>query len=231
MKLQLHRYANLVPEHRLAALLAKPRAIEWVPLGLEVDLTELHATCESLIQGEPGDRSKWDRVLIRPVHRALAQLSRRDAADMRFWHWFSINALPNIVWERWYKRVPAPEEIPAVLEGNSALAGRFLGTASLKGVSRNQFARLWWCGETLSDGGTDYSLAEQAIGNTDLFQGIFEREFGLYPPAARACVKVLGSVKKRADCREATKRLNNVLTTIVAEALEEEDFERLLIGF
>lgn len=229
MKVQLFRYASPIPEHRLATLFAKPGMIQWEPLGLEADLTEIKSVCRALAQVETEDRAKWDAALIEPVHRALAHLTRRDAADMRFWHWFSINGLPGLAWERWHGRLPAPEEIPVVLEESKALAGHILGSASLKGISRNTFARLWWCGETLSDGGKEYALAQQAIKNSDLFVNIFEREFGLYPPAARACIKLLGKAK-REEWREKTRRLNNMLTTIVAEALEEEDFKRLLIG-
>lgn len=227
MKVQLNRYASAVPEHQLANLIARPGAIPWEPLGLTVDLTEVRRVTQELLR-DVTDRPSWDREMVKPVHQALAGLSRRDAADLRFWHWFSINALPSVVWERWHGSVPEAADVPAVLGQSKSLAGRFLGGNSLEGISRNTFARLWWCGETLSDKGTDYSLAQQALRSQDLFQAIFERQFGLYPPAARACVKVLGS-GKQAEWRSKTRKLNNILTTIVAEALDEEEIKRLLL--
>jgi hypothetical protein len=227
VKVQLHRYASAVPEHRLAGLLARPGAIPWEPLGLTVDLAEIRRVSQELVR-DVSDRPSWDRELVKPVHQALQGLSRRDAADLRFWHWFSVNALPEFVWERWHGSVPSAEEIPLVLGQSRSLTGRFLGGNSLEGTSRNTFARLWWCAETLSDGGTDYSLAQQALRSQDLFQAIFERQFGLYPPAARACVKVLGN-GKQSEWRSKTRKLNNVLTTIVAEALDEEDIKQLLV--
>jgi hypothetical protein len=67
----------------------------------------------------------------------------------------------------------------------------------------------------------------EALANQDFFQAIFERKFGLYPPAARACLDVLRDASED-ERREATKRLNHYLTTIVLENLTEGDIRELL---
>lgn len=50
MKVQLHRYASAVPEHRLSGLLGRPGAIPWEPLGLTVDLSEVRQVSQDLFQ-------------------------------------------------------------------------------------------------------------------------------------------------------------------------------------
>ena len=106
---------------------------------------------------------------------------------------------------------------------------RFLGAGTLRGTSRNALARLWWCAESLSSGQDGYRLARQALARQDLFQAIFERQFGLYPPAVRACLRRFGNsgVSER-EWRDGTRRLNHYLTTIVLEALSEDEILELL---
>jgi hypothetical protein len=72
-----------------------------------------------------------------------------------------------------------------------------------------------------------YHLVYQVLSSQDFFQAIFEREFSLYPPAARACVQELASASED-ERREATRKLNHYLTTIVVETLREEDIRALI---
>lgn len=223
MSTELRRYAEPCSVRDLPRLLADPTAAPSEPLGLTRDFQQVRAVFQRLLEEKPGDdRAAWDAELVEPLHRALRGLSYRVAADMRFWHWMCIAQFQDLVWHRWYGGVPDP--LPEI---RPALAGRFLGSPTLHGVSRNALARLWWCAESLYSDAEGYSLARQALAKQDLFQAIFERKFGLYPPAVRACLRKFRDAGEEA-WREGTRRLNHYLTTIVAEALSEEEIAALL---
>ncbi len=162
-----------------------------------------------------------DRDLLEPLHRALP-LSRRNASDPRVWQWLCIVGCPEIVWRRWW----GPPDPPADWASSFSVskAKRFGCAASLNGISRNTLARLWWVAESF-DG--DYDLARRAIANQDLFQAIFERRYGLYPPAARACM-VEFEGKTEDQIRDAATWLQFSLGTTVLQALDEDAIRAIL---
>ena len=228
MDRELRRFELPVTQEFLPNVLG--HANEWSsePVGITADLTQIKDILHDLLPGQgqvsPAERATWDRELAGPLHRSLAHLPHRVAADMRFWHHMCIVELPEFVWFRWFgarPEVPRPEML------TPSLSERFLGSRSLRGVSRNALARLWWCAETLYSEGEGYTLVREALVNQDFFQAIFERQFGLYPPAARACLRSLKNATE-GERREATRRLNHYLTTIELEALTEEDVVALL---
>lgn len=229
MTVTLRRLLSPVTSNRqLAVLLENPGQVRSEPLGIEADLSAVRAVFDGFYNQSPDatsiERARLDRELAIPLHEALRPLSRRIATDMRFWHWLCICELQDIVWYRWYGRVP--EEFSGVI--SPSLAERFTGGPSLHGVSRNSFARLWWCVETLRDDEGD-ELIRIVLASQDLFQAVFERRFCLYVPAARACIRALGNSNEE-DRRDATKLLNHYFTTIVAEALCEDDIVSSLLN-
>lgn len=219
----------LTTTRQLAAVLQNPGCVECELLGLTADFSEVRGRFDRFrstnSDASSPERARLDRELAEPLHRALTGLSRRTSTDMQFWHWLCIYEFRDIVWYRWYGRIPA--DFSGII--SPPLAERFLGAPTLHGVSRNSFARLWWCAETLYSDEEGYDLAHAALGSQDFFQGIFEREFGLYVPAARACVRVLRD-SSDAERRIATKALNHYFTTIVAEALTEDEIMRNLLA-
>ena len=224
MSIALRRYVELTDPRALPRLLVDPPSAASEPLGLTADFQELRAVFKKLLEErQGGDRAAWDGELVEPLHCALRVLSHRVAADMRFWHWLSVAELAEVVWHRWHGSVPDP--LPETI--GPSLTGRFLGSPTLHGVSRNALARLWWCAESLYSEVDGYSLARQALAKQDLFQAIFERKFGLYPPAARACLRKFRDASEE-EWREGTRRLNHYLTTIVLEALMEDNILALL---
>lgn len=222
----LKRYTDPVRHAQLALALERPTYLPVESIGTSADFTVLRETFARLRRETPegAERSFWDAGLVEPLHKAL-DISHRQAADMRLWHWLCVSELQDIVWERWHGKIP--DNCAEAL--SESLAGRFLGTATLNGVSRNALARLWWCGETLrtGDGREPYSLARNALERQDLFQAIFEREFGLYPPAARACLKKYQEAQAK-QFRKGTRMLNHYLTTIAVESLTESDILEIL---
>ena len=222
----LKRYTDSVRHAQLEMALERATFLPVESIGAAADFTGIRETFARLLEetSEGAERSFWDARLVEPLHQALV-ISRRQAADMRLWHWLCISELQDIVWERWHGKIPG-NLAEALTE---SLAGRFLGTATLNGVSRNALARLWWCGETLKtgDGADPYLLARKALERQDLFQAIFEREFGLYPPAARACLKKYQDAPAK-QFRRGTRMLNHYLTTIAIESLTESDILEIL---
>jgi hypothetical protein len=226
---ELGRYVRRIDAVELPNLLANPALVHSEPVSLNVDFSAVKDVLVSAGSENSGGvgQASLDTQLVEPLHRAMPSLSHRAATDMRFWHWLCIVVLPDVVWYRWHGGIP---DSPAdVLTENPAMAERFLGASTLRGMSRNALARLWWCAETLYSEQDGYDLARQALTRQDLFQAIFERQFGLYPPAALACLRRFGNGKvSEREWREGTRRLNHYLTTIVVEALSEEDILRLL---
>jgi len=229
MTVELRRLTVPLTIRQLAAVLQDPSYIESEPLGLAADFDEVRGVFDRFYsdnaEASSAERARLDRELAVPVHRALAGLSRRTATDMQFWHWLCICLFREIVWYRWYGRIPT--NFSGII--SPSLAERFLGAPTLHGVSRNAFARLWWCAEALYTEEDGYDLVHIVLSSQDFFQAIFERELGLYVPAARACVRVLRDSSED-ERRQATKELNHYFTTIVAEALSEEDIIHSLLS-
>lgn len=166
-----------------------------------------------------------DAVLAPVLHTALRSAPRRLLLDMRFWHWMTCEQFPDYVLRRWASDVDVDVDV-------SLTAGqqeRFLGNASLVGISRNALARLYWCADTLYSETDGYELVGRMLSNQDLFTGVFERQFGLVKPVARACAR--GLLDRREDERRAAlRRLNLEASTVCLEALTEADVMELLGG-
>lgn len=215
---------------QLSATLSGYGQINYITTRHEVDLSEPFAVVEEMRGAfqegrlSQGERARWDRRMVAPVHIALSNLSEREAADMRLWHRLCTHEFAEFVWLRWHGMVPAD---PAnTLETHGSLQAHFLGRQSLVGVSRNALARLWWVGHALRDVTGGYELAEKAIGNQDLFVSVFERRLGLCTPVARAVISHASESQRL--WRRVTETLNHVFTTIAPECLPEETLARLV---
>jgi hypothetical protein len=218
----LSRYTKPLNHDLLQDVLAGNRQpVEPLPTRISIE------PLRTAITGIKGEltQSELDQALVEPVHRALADLTPREAADMRLWHWLCAAQLPELVWRRWRRQgVPTGDELPDAL--TSQMERRFLGSSSLAGISRNTLARLWWTAERLREG-DDYSLARKALSNQDMFQNIFERFFGIYPPAARACLSRFETCNE-AEWRRASRWLQQVASTTLLEILLEEQIIAIL---
>lgn len=213
-------YKPLDLDHLQAVLEGAAWSVE--PLASSVPLDPLREAVASLDASRRG--TEIDRALVEPCHRALSALSRRDAADMRIWHYLTVKECPDLVWRRWKGEAPQPEDVGAAL--GTAMSRRFLGRNSLNGISRNTLARLWWTGEQLHDG-DNYDLARTALSNQDMFQAIFERFFGIYPAAAKACLARFPD-RREEEHRKAARWLQQCLSTTVLEALSEDEVGAIL---
>ena len=210
-----------VTAERLHAVLEAPDSWESEELVEEADFTEFDRVLESLASADL-PKPRWDEQMVEPFHLAMRDISEGVALDMRLWHWLCLVRFQEMVRMRW---LPASSSrSPEVVNQRQS---RFLGNNSLQGISRNALARLWWAGQTLYSEDDGYYLARKVFANQDLFQGIFEREIVLHPPAARAMVRELQSEDSRTITLVA-KRLNQWATTIAIETLDERDIVNLV---
>jgi len=189
---------------------ALPTTIPLAPVQGAVDAVEPEMTGSAI-----------DAELVEPLHRSLESLTRREAADPRVWQWLCVTQFPELVWRRWAKQPPAPGMLHEAL--TSALHPRFLCRASLNGISRNTLARLWWTAEQLED----YDLARKALSSQDMFRNIFERFFGVYPPAAKACLDRFDG-RSESQIRAAAKWLQQCASTTALEALDQDAVAAIL---
>lgn len=200
----------------VAALKNEEQPAEALPTAIPLDAVAAAFESVGDIEG-----SEIDGKLIEPLHRAMP-LTRREAADMRVWHWLNIR-FRELLWQRWPKY---HGQWKATGELTGEAVARFLGRNSLNGISRNTLARLWWAAEQMRDG-EDYSPAREVIKNQDRFQAIFERRYGLYPPAARACLESFQGLSED-EVRNAARWLQQCLSTTVLEHLSEAEIGVLL---
>lgn len=233
MKVTLQRYVMPIPIASLPDVLRNPSGQPTENLELEVDLTRCFELISEFREAAPTtskrDRSAWDAEMAGPIHSALEPvLTRRLATDPRLWHWLcTATQFREYVWLRWHGLVPANYDA-ALTDGD--LPRRFLGSATMVGMSRNAVARPYWTVETLSDGvryDEGLRLAREVLTLTDLHLNLFERLVGLHPPAARAAIRELAG-RKEEDRRASLVRLNHIATTTMLERLGEAEVRRVL---
>jgi hypothetical protein len=204
---------------------SRPGAVQVSP-GIE--LGPLRESLEAI--GPGSTDTDLDRKMVKPLYETL-RLSRREAARPGVWQWLTVVAFPEITWRRWMGTDFPPNSgaLAAILGGDekpTGLPARYLGRATVGSLARNSFARLWWTAETL---GGDMELTDTALGNSDLFVGVFERRLGLNPAIARACVKALGN--ETGDVVKSTlKGLQQRARTTRLEVLDEDQLEELVSG-
>lgn len=153
--------------------------------------------------------TRMDRELAIGIHKALP-IDRRTASDKRVW-WYLGLEYSKYVCHRWKPG-----------GGNQARnQDRFLG--NLKGREpRNTFARLWWvCELTIVPDG-DYALTEKLLALPsfqDLFSHFGGRHFSFHRPTLEAFIREAGD-KGPTVYEEVAKRMGNVFSTLVIEALD-----------
>ena len=223
MTSELYRFTTPVTPGMLAGILSGRDRVQTEALGVTADMS-LVLRCFEDLKSQVVQRSAWDGELLEPIHSSLSHLKRTQVCDMRFWHWMCTVELPELVWYRWHGSIPGDIHRQPI---GPALANRFLGSRTLNGFGHNTLARIWWCAETLYDDVDGYALAREAISNQDFYQSIFDREFALYPPAAKACVRGLKASSEE-ERRRVTRELNHYFTTIAVETLEEADIIDLI---
>jgi hypothetical protein len=184
---------------------------DLIPVDPPLPLTAFdNAIRETMSTFKAGD-AQSDGFLAPRVHAALP-ISRRQAADLRLWHWLTVLHCRTYVDYRWGQGTNPPNE------------ERLLG-----GLNRNAFSRLWWITELTSDPKVSepYRLTAVAFSLQEFTVALFDRSFMQYRPAMVACLETLQG--QNGDVAQATGlQLNSVLSTLVLEALSEVQIRELV---
>lgn len=189
--------------------------------GIAIELERVRLAISENLAAE--ERSTAiDVALVEPFHKAMSGLDRRVAADMRIWHWLCIEGFPEIVRRRW----GIADSLGSGVQLKKADAAHFLGGSNLEGIARNSFSRLWWTAEQLEG---DYDSARAVLSNAEDYVAIFERQYGIFRPAAMAAIPRFGAEGvPDDDQREAAKWLQQNISTTVLEALDQQRIGQIL---
>ena len=101
----LPRFAKPLQRERLAKTLTGERPATE-PLPTKIKAEKLRAALSDLDPSATG--AKIEEALVEPFHKAFEGLTRREAADMRLWHYVAVIEGPDIIWRRWNRGVVPP---------------------------------------------------------------------------------------------------------------------------
>lgn len=127
-------------------------------------------------EGKPTAADAW----LAPRLHATLRLSRREAADRRFWNYLALGVAPDyVVWRHMSESKKDSGELPKVA------AARFSGPAYTQA-----FARLWWAAELFRDG-SDYAPVETVCAHQDVFNTVLRLDVIDHRPTAQAMVRLI----------------------------------------
>ncbi|MFF4568860.1 DUF6339 family protein [Streptomyces sp. NPDC001410] len=138
------------------------------------EVEPLRELVEDAMHGFRNNRTEADAWLAPRLHAAL-RITRREAADRRFWNHLALAVAPDYVAWRHFSQ--------SKLRINQE---RFKGA-----LDRQCFSRLWWAAEMFRNG-KDYSPVVAACGNQDLIHSALRRDLIDHRPTAQALVRLLG---------------------------------------
>lgn len=234
--IRLRRLRNQASVGAVRSVISSGRMFESEELSESIaDLSEFRRKFDEHVAAGGGVLStSSDAPLARELHEALRGLTRRELTDPLMWQWLSLGVFPDYVASRWFagRSLSQLNEVDA--DGKQKISDsevkRFLGSASLVGVSRNSLARLYWGADAAWQQGVEpdrYADVELVFELADLFVGVFERVLGLRADTALDIIRRI-SVFDEKSRREILSNLNLVLSTTCLEAMEIGDFEALM---
>ena len=219
----LERVPSPIHVDKVARWIADPEALSSEPTGETADLSAFRGEVDRLLAKRRTLKAKSDTSLAEILHRCLRDVRRRTLLDPRTWQWLTIVEFGDYTLARWADGVDRSKTD----ELTTAQLGRFVGSASLVGRSRNSLARLYWGADMAYSATGNYSDVAAVFANSDLVVGVAERLVGLEPSAAIAVMARLKDLKQL-DRREALKRLNHILSTTALESLSPPEVVELL---
>ncbi|MFF9651449.1 DUF6339 family protein [Streptomyces sp. NPDC014622] len=146
---------------------------------------------------------------LAPRLHATLRLSRREAADRRFWNYLALGVAPDyVVW----RHMPEPKqdgELPKVA------AARFRGAHYTQA-----FARLWWAAELFRNG-PDYGPVVTACTHQDILQNPLRHDVIDHRPTAQAMVRLIdrGSVRTGRDINALAAAVNASAATLMYDVI------------
>ncbi|MGI5353383.1 DUF6339 family protein [Streptomyces sp. CA-250714] len=229
------------PEHlpEQLALLSDVQAAEYLTTGVlegreDVPSIALNKVAEPML----GDDARWqlhrvrdliddaltrfraerptaaDAWLAPRLHETL-RLTRKEAADKRFWTYLALGVAPDyVVWR--HLSEPNKSGSPARVARD-----RFVGSHY-----KQAFARLWWAAELFRDG-SDYRPAVVTCGSQDMLNSALRLDVIDHRPTALALVRLMerGMVRTGREVNALTSAVNAAAATLMYDVLAP-DVER-----
>ena len=163
------------------------------PLKTE-DFIETGISCHlpDLVFTDKRSKAKDDEKNTILVHSALKSLTRRQAASMSIWLWFTHFRYWEYMQKRWHG---VSDKSGAKLK--SYIDTRYsLFSNSSRAFFRNGISRLWWYGEITFDEKDQYLNTSIMLERLDITQNLVERTIGRIPEATKAIFSILLKNKK-----------------------------------
>jgi hypothetical protein len=155
-----------------------------------------------------------DAWLAPRLHETL-RLTRREAAEKRFWTYLALGVAPDyVVWRHLSERKADGARGRVARE-------RFVGAQY-----KQAFARLWWTAELFRDG-PDYRPVVVACGSQDVLNSALRLDIIDHRPTALALVALLerGTVRTGREVNALTSAVNAAAATLLYDVIAS-DVER-----
>ncbi len=223
------------PEHlpERLALISDVQAAEYISTGLLAGREGIPSIAlNKVVEPLPDDDARWQLHRVRdllddalskfrderptaadawlaPRLHATLRLTRREAAEKRFWTYMALGVAPDyVVW----RHLSEPR---ADGSRGGVARDRFVGAHY-----KQTFARLWWAAELFRDG-PDYRPAVVACGNQDMLNSALRLDIVDHRPTALALVGLMekGSVRTGREVNALTRAVNAAAATLMYDVI------------
>jgi len=200
---------------------------DFVETGLSCNLPDLVFTNKK-------SKAKDDEKNTILLHSALKGLTRRQAASLSLWLWFTHFRYWDYMQMRWHGvKDKNGEKLRDYIKTHY-----FLFSSSSRAYLRNGISRLWWYGEVSYEDKNQYLNTSLMLEKLDITQTLLERTIGRVPAAMEAVFSLLFKKKKyfssgnknsgRSRFRKLIKNLGWHGTKELLDVKTKEEIEALL---
>jgi len=206
------------------------------PLNAE-DFVDTGISCylPDLVFSGKKNKAKDDEKNTILVHSSLKSLTRRQAASVSIWLWFTHFRYWDYMQKRWHGvHNKNGQQLRSYIETRYLLFSN-----SSRALFRNGVSRLWWYGEITFDEQDQYLNASIMLEKLDITQNLVERTIGRIPGATQAIFSLLLKKKKyfsasknlgRIRIRQLIKRLGWHGTKELLDVKTKQEIEDLLLA-
>ncbi|MET8798653.1 DUF6339 family protein [Nocardia sp. NPDC004568] len=176
--------------------------------GQRLELHRVRDLIDDAMTRFRGDRPTAADAWLAPRLHETLRLTRREAADKRFWTYLSLGVAPDyVVW----RHLPEPKP-----DGRSRVArDKFVGAPY-----KQAFARLWWAAELFRDG-PDYQPVVVACSNQDMLNSALRLDVIDHRPTALALIRLMerGTMRTGREVNALTTAVNAAAATLMYDVL------------
>jgi hypothetical protein len=184
--------------------------------GPEPDTGALRTEILSAMEAWAGDPPGSDGLSAAAIHRCL-RLTRREAAEMRFWHYLSLVKFPDYITWRYFDQ-----------QAGKTNKHRYVGY-----LDDNALSRLWWFAELTMNPANDdpYERTKRTSQSLEFVKGIVENLLGGNRPLVEAMSEVLFDGASRppdALVKKMFIRTNAMLVSVAVDALSDHEVRHII---